>query len=96
MVSLCMMLWGLWNVHNNEVIKGYLTPPHIAFSFARSLHEEFLLHNFLHRPILPRQPREEQWCTPSIGTIKVTMDALRIRTRRQGVGRVLPLKWKAL
>lgn len=59
----------------NEVLNGYLTPLHMTSNFARSLHEEFRLLNLLNRPILPRQPREERWCAPSMGTVKINVDA---------------------
>ncbi|KAE8725168.1 hypothetical protein F3Y22_tig00009009pilonHSYRG00182 [Hibiscus syriacus] len=71
--------------------KGKSIQPPVAFEMASNdLQEEYQVHNYTRRPILPLGPKVVRWCAPSIPLLKFNVDgAFRIEDRCGAVGFVV-------
>lgn len=71
---LLVLLWNLWNVHDNAVMRGLSTVPHLILAQAREINEACCADNLIHASMLPLRMREVQWSQPIQGVFKVNVD----------------------
>lgn len=64
LTSLLALIWPLWNVSNDAVLKRKQTLAHVALLYAHELQSEFKVHNLIHRPLIPKVTQVVPWRLP--------------------------------
>lgn len=70
-----IILWNIWNVRNNFMLRGDVEDPKVTWEQAANFNNKFRLYNFNDSSMLPKPMKVSKWTKPSVGWIKINIDA---------------------
>ncbi|MBA0766573.1 hypothetical protein Gotri_015603 [Gossypium trilobum] len=68
-------LWNSWNNRNNYVFCGKEEEGRVIWDRAKTLCQDFRIHNLVNKPVLPLTLTLKKWEKPPCGTVKINFDA---------------------
>ncbi|MBA0583708.1 hypothetical protein Gorai_014554 [Gossypium raimondii] len=74
--DLVTTLWNGWNNHNNAILQGKEEEAQIVWDMAKTLSDDFHIHNMVNKSFLPLVSRVQKWEKMPNGYVKINMDAV--------------------
>ncbi|MBA0810516.1 hypothetical protein Gohar_002504, partial [Gossypium harknessii] len=68
------MLSDSWNNRNNYVFHGKQEEARVIWDRAKTLSQDFRIHNLINKPVLPITPTLKKWEKPICRTVKINFD----------------------
>ncbi|MBA0748046.1 hypothetical protein Gogos_004902 [Gossypium gossypioides] len=67
-------LWNSWNNGNNHIFRGKEDEATVVWERAKTLSNEFRIHNLVNDPLIPVTPVCKKWEKPPCGFVKVNFN----------------------
>ncbi|KAG8488151.1 hypothetical protein CXB51_018738 [Gossypium anomalum] len=85
MKNFITLIWNSWNNRNNFTFRGKEEDVDTIWNRALTLSNNFRIHNFSERPMLPSHPAGRKWIKLSRGVVKINVD-IAIDEGKMGLG----------
>ncbi|MFQ6634232.1 hypothetical protein Gotur_010241, partial [Gossypium turneri] len=75
MANFITTLWNSWNNRNNYIFRGKKEASWIMWERAKTLSQDFRIHNMVNKPMLPLTTVLKKWVKPLSGFVKINFNA---------------------